>query len=411
MKYVLHTLFALILAPAVALAQADCENQPGSQPEAPIPAPQENPAGGLPMPQRTDEKRPDIDEQAPFGECDGGAVPEVRNGTFVAPRARQEQVDPGVMANVCEDMGDWKGAAQEYEREGNWKKAAENWGKLERDLARLDDRKGADQAAMKKISAEKKAAGEEARKAHEELNRLLAEQASEEEIAAARKRYDEASKRYLESMKAEREEPARREAERKAAAAKAAEDAKKAEEARRKAEADAKRAEAERKAAETKAAEEARKAEEARRRAQEEEARRQAQATAEAENRKKLEEENRRAGIEKDRKTLNLMKELGIIDVSKIGNVPGLWDWLPQLLQTPVGNLAEEVGGCAIPTDILPALGGLYKIIAAHFDPRTKAGMLATRDRLIAQGYTEQQADQAIKDMVDLMARLRAIAR
>lgn len=266
MKYALHTLLALVLAPTVVLAQADCEPQPGSQPEAPMPESQEDLAGGLPMPQRTDEKRPDIDEPAPFGECDDGAAPEVLNGTFVAPRRGREEADPGVMAGICEDLGDWKGAAQEHERSGNWSKAARNWDRLANDLSKMGLRKEAGDAAKRRFEADKKATNDRVRKAQEAvatLQRALYADPGDEDLKRrlemALKELDEATRMWKAVRAAEREERRRAEAQ-------AADAAKKAKEARKRAAEEAKKTEEARK----EAAEDTKRAEEAREKALEE---------------------------------------------------------------------------------------------------------------------------------------------
>lgn len=63
-------------------------------------------------------------------------------------------------------------------------------------------------------------------------------------------------------------------------------------------------------------------------------------------------------------------------------NTPGIWDWLPVYLQTPVGGAAEELAQSPIPADVITAIGGLYNILNILLDPCTAAGSRKTVQRL-----------------------------
>ena len=145
-------------------------------------------------------------------------------------------------------------------------------------------------------------------------------------------------------------------------------------------------------------------------------------AAAEAE-RLRIAEEQRQAAIARNKERiqkrrkylLDNIKELGLIGSAGIKDVPGLWDWLPDFLETPVGNLVEDRTGGVIPTDVFKALGGLYKIAGAILDPCTPLGARKTVSRLeeMTNPYTNSKytSDEALKkteDMCKLLRRLKA---
>jgi len=161
--------------------------------------------------------------------------------------------------------------------------------------------------------------------------------------------------------------------------------------------------------------------EEANRIKKEEEAR---VAAAEAE-RLRIAEEKRKQGVAKrkakamayQKYLLDNIKELGLIGSSGIKEVPGLWDWLPNFLESPVGNFVEGVGKSPIPTDVLKALGGLYKIAGALLDPCTALGARKTIERLeemtnprtrTKRKYTDKEAMKKTEDMCKLLRKLKA---
>ncbi|MGX1928631.1 hypothetical protein [Flagellimonas sp. 2504JD4-2] len=145
-------------------------------------------------------------------------------------------------------------------------------------------------------------------------------------------------------------------------------------------------------------------------------------AAAEAE-RIRIAEEQRLASIARNKERiqkrrkylLDNIKELGLIGSAGIKEVPGLWDWLPDFLETPVGNLIEDRTGGVIPTDVFKALGGLYQVAGAILDPCTPLGARKTVSRLeeMTNPYTNSKytSDEALKkteDMCKLLRRLKA---
>ncbi len=134
-----------------------------------------------------------------------------------------------------------------------------------------------------------------------------------------------------------------------------------------------------------------------------------------AEEKRKANEE-RRKKLEKERVEylLNNIKKLGLIDSRAMKEVPGIWQWLPDILETPVSILVEQKAGVLIPTDTLRALGGLYGIIGKLLDPCTKAGKEKTIERLqtminpyTKKKYTWGQALKKTDDMCKLLGDLR----
>lgn len=164
------------------------------------------------------------------------------------------------------------------------------------------------------------------------------------------------------------------------------------------------------KAEQAKAAAEKKKREEAEAIAKAEEARR----AAAAQKQKEAKEARAKAKKEHREYLLDNIKKLGLIDSRAMSKVPGIWDWLPDILETPVSVLLEQQAGVPIPTDTLKALGGLYGIIGKMLDPCTKAGKEKTIERLqeminpkTGKKYTWGEALKKTDDMCKLLGELR----
>jgi len=137
-------------------------------------------------------------------------------------------------------------------------------------------------------------------------------------------------------------------------------------------------------------------------------------------------EQKHRAAVEKkrieqkkeDARLLKLIKKMNLVS-KKIRDVPGIWQWLPDILETPVGVLAEAVSATPVPTDILKALGGVAGIYSSIQDPCNVAvGQPRIKERLrkminkkTGRLYNEPEADAEVKNMCNLMKRLKANAK
>jgi len=128
---------------------------------------------------------------------------------------------------------------------------------------------------------------------------------------------------------------------------------------------------------------------------------------------KATKEARAKANRKEDERLLAMIRKLGLID-KKVGDVPSLWQWLPDILETPVSMLAEQASAVPIPTDTLKAIGGLYGLAAAMLNPCTKAGIQKTEGRLreminskTGRLYTETEAAVETSAMCSLLGRLR----
>ncbi len=219
---------------------------------------------------------------------------------------------------------------------------------------------------LKKEAAEAKAAADAARKAADEAKKVAdaAQKAADEARVAAdaaRKAYEDCVKRIEEECRKAKAEQDRLDAEAKAAAA------------------DAEKTRIEEEKRKTKAAAEA------------------AAAKAHQEY------------------LIDNIRKLGLIDSSGIGEVPSIWQWLPDWLETPVSMLAEGKAGVPIPTDTLKALGGLYGIIGKLLDPCTALGKSKTVERLqeminpkTDRKYTLDEALDKTEEMCELLRKIKA---
>ena len=117
-----------------------------------------------------------------------------------------------------------------------------------------------------------------------------------------------------------------------------------------------------------------------------EEARKSAEAAEaariEAEKRRKVEELIEKRAREKLEYQLLMIKRLGLIDSSGITEVTGIWDWLPDILEEPVGGFFEGLSQSPIPISTLTALGNTYGIAGKWKDPCYGLGYSKTVERL-----------------------------
>ena len=85
---------------------------------------------------------------------------------------------------------------------------------------------------------------------------------------------------------------------------------------------------------------------------------------------------------------------------------------MPDVLETPVGGLAEELAGVPIPTDAIKAIGGPYGLIGQMVSPCSDAlarpPLIA---RLNAMGCSGSEALAEIDKMCRLMRKAKAKLR
>ncbi|MEW5901240.1 MAG: hypothetical protein AB1715_07255 [Acidobacteriota bacterium] len=152
-------------------------------------------------------------------------------------------------------------------------------------------------------------------------------------------------------------------------------------------------------------------------RAEKEKKEREEQEERERDEAARREEEAREQQIEHVKYLLRNIQALGLISSPGFWEAPGLWDWLPEALRTPLGALAEDFGKVPIPTDTLPALAGIYQIAGALLDPCTPDGKRKTVERLMnrinsktGSKYTLEEALDKVDDMCDLLTKLKKLA-
>jgi len=134
-----------------------------------------------------------------------------------------------------------------------------------------------------------------------------------------------------------------------------------------------------------------------------------------AEKKKAAEERDRQKQKEEDERLVKLIKKMKLID-KEVGKVPGIWDWLPEVAQVPVGMFLEQQAGVPIPTDVLKALGGLYGLVANIRNPcndgvgrpRIEARLRKMTNEKTGRLYTEGEAAQEVTNMCNLMNRVKA---
>ena len=164
------------------------------------------------------------------------------------------------------------------------------------------------------------------------------------------------------------------------------------------------------------------------RRRQEEERRKKAAdaaaAAAEAERQAQLAEQRRKAAeaarqkrLAHNRYLLENIRDLGLISHPGFWETPGIWDWLPDAIERPVGDFLEDQTGGVIPTDAIKAIGGLYGIAAALLNPCVSGGQGRTALRLTERknpktgsNYTLNEALKKTEEMCRMLRRLKARA-
>lgn len=152
-------------------------------------------------------------------------------------------------------------------------------------------------------------------------------------------------------------------------------------------------------------------------RAEKEKKEREEQEEREREEAEKREREAREQEIEQIKYLLRNIQDLGLISSHGFWEARGLWDWLPEALRAPGGALAEDFGKAPIPTDVLPALVGIYQIAGALLDPCTADGKRKTVERLMNRintktgtKYTLEEALDKVDGMCDLLTKLKKLA-
>ena len=131
----------------------------------------------------------------------------------------------------------------------------------------------------------------------------------------------------------------------------------------------------------------------------------------------KAEADARRERIETNRYLLQNIYSLGLISSKEFWETPGITSWLPEVLEKPLGDIAEELGKSTIPADALPALAGVYQVVGMLLDPCTADGSRKTIERLkkmintrTGAIYTDEQALDKTEKMCEMLKKIRALA-
>lgn len=158
-----------------------------------------------------------------------------------------------------------------------------------------------------------------------------------------------------------------------------------------------------------KEAEKKRKAEEERKKSEAEAAAKTAAEKAEA--------DARRERVETNRYLLQNIYSLGLISSKEFWETPGITSWLPEVLEKPIGDIAEEIGKSTIPADAIPALAGIYQIVGMLLDPCTADGSRKTFERLkkmintrTEAIYTDEQALDKTEKMCEMLKKIKALS-
>lgn len=166
-------------------------------------------------------------------------------------------------------------------------------------------------------------------------------------------------------------------------------------------------------------AEKCKKEAEEKKRKEEEEKKKAADAAAAAETTAAAEAEARRSAVAHQRYLLQNIYSLGLINSKEFWDTKGLWDWLPERLAKPVGDLAEDKGNPSpIPIDIIPALAGIYQVVGMLLDPCTADGARKTVERLrkmvntkTNSKYTEEEALTKTEQLCETLKAIKALAK
>ena len=134
-----------------------------------------------------------------------------------------------------------------------------------------------------------------------------------------------------------------------------------------------------------------------------------------AEQAKAAEEKARENRIRERKRLIALIKKLGLVSETA-AKVPGIWDWLPDIMEVPVGTLAEHVAAVPVPTDSLKAVGGLYGLIGQMLNPcNDAAGKRTLLFKLNDLGYSDADALTELERLCNFMkeakAKLEAVAK
>ena len=108
---------------------------------------------------------------------------------------------------------------------------------------------------------------------------------------------------------------------------------------------------------------------------------------------------------------LRNIQELGLIRSPGFFEIPGLYDWLPDVLQQPTSTALEDMAKLPVPTDTIRAIGGLYGLAATLLDPCTSGGLSRTVQRLMERGYDSDDAIQKTEEMCRLLRRLHRLSQ
>jgi hypothetical protein len=158
---------------------------------------------------------------------------------------------------------------------------------------------------------------------------------------------------------------------------------------------------------------------EIKKRKEEEEKKKAADAAAAAESATAAEAEARRSAIETQRYLLQNIYSLGLISSKEFWETKGLWDWLPEKLSKPIGDLLENKGNPSpIPVDIIPALAGIYQVAGKMLDPCSPDGARKTVERLkkmintrTDSKYTDEEALTKTEQMCEVLQKLKALSK
>jgi hypothetical protein len=106
-----------------------------------------------------------------------------------------------------------------------------------------------------------------------------------------------------------------------------------------------------------------------------------------------------------------------LISSREFWETPGITSWLPEVLEKPIGDIAEELGKSAIPADALPALAGIYQVAGMLLDPCTAEGSQKTIARLKKKMntkteamYTDEEALDKTERMCEMLKKIKALA-
>jgi hypothetical protein len=140
-----------------------------------------------------------------------------------------------------------------------------------------------------------------------------------------------------------------------------------------------------------------------------------ARAAAAAEQQRQQAEAARAASVqrqlERTRYLLRNIEQLGLIRSPGFFEVPGIYDWLPGVLQQPVSTGVEDITKLPVPSDAIRAIGGLYGLAATLLDPCTSGGLSKTVQRLMERGYDSDEAIRKTDEMCRLMRKLHRLSQ